>query len=304
MKTQEKNKSIKRKGKIKKIWNGVPATVKQTLFEKTLSESVFASLFFHIAGIFLIWLITFALFFFGIAPKIFPRPKQKTPDIEFNLNNSKSYAKRSSSSGPAKTIQPVSEALPPKTKEVLTHNNKMSNPSAKIPAKTQTSDFDIPMPNFKSLSSGLKTARKTSGGSSNSASQSGVTGHGFDEFASDNAASGGGGGGGFNKSATKKIVTVYDISPYVNELRRNVQWHWKTPAGGENKRVELFLRIARDGRLVILNVKRTSENADADNAALNAVRKCQPLNPLPDKYTKNYLDVIFTFGGSSVASRY
>lgn len=304
-----KNKYLRSKGKRKNSWNGVPATVRQTLFEATLYESFFTSIFWHVIGILLICLIVFCFNFFGITPKLFPKPQKTIQDIEFIIKNSSGYRVRHT-----KTISAQS-----KTEAKNTENNSVapvqedlnkdikSTKTQKTHSKSVISDFAIPVPNLKSLSSGLGNPGKAKHNASDT-EMSNSTLSGIDNAFS----SGGGlsvgtsssGKTGFDKNAARKIIAPYDISPYVNELKRNIQWNWKAPNGYGNKRVELFLRIAKDGKLIILNVKRTSEVGEVDNAALNAVKKCVPLNPLPSKYSKSYLDVIFTFASNSVGSRY
>lgn len=324
MKTQEKNKTINIfKGK----WDGVPATVRKTLFETSLYESLFTSLFWHIALIILIWLITFVFFFFGITPKLFPKPKQNVRDIEFIMKNSHisrvkySQAKTQHSSAAKASIEPKKEpekinTKVPSVKNVVskkseTHTSKSTKlaKTTKSTGQTKTTvarhsqgvpvpAFSMSMSKIKSMSSGLDgsgSSKRHGSGLASSNSSSGIN----NAFSSGNGSSG---HSGFDKNATKKVITTYNIAPYVNELKRNIRWNWKTPKS--NKRVELFLRIAKDGRLVILNVKHTSEVGEVDNAALNAVRKCLPLNPLPSKYSKSYLDVIFTFDSNSIGSRY
>ena len=91
------------------------------------------------------------------------------------------------------------------------------------------------------------------------------------------------------------ILRDPDLNPYISDLQRRIQRNWKPPKGNENKKVSLFLRIAKDGRLVILNIKNTSLNPEVDNAATNAVKKTQPLKSLPEGFHENYLDVIFNF---------
>lgn len=315
MKTLSKN---EKKYSFKIAWDGVPATVRRTLFETSLYESFFASVLWHIVGAFLIWAITFCLIFFGLAPKLFPTPKMAQKDIEFIIKNHHSgsrikHSKIKSEQPASAPIEKPSEQIPEQQNKVtpnpfptLNHTgrkNSANKTMSKSSKNTVVPAFSMPMPNLKSLSSGLGTGNGT-GRTRSHASGSGATSSGGDingAFNSDGSSSG---RSGFDKATTKKMITTFDISPYVSELKRNIRWNWKAPKGNEGKRVELFLRIAKDGKLIILNVKRTSEVGDVDNAALNAVKKCLPLNPLPAKYGKNYLDVIFTFGSNSVGSRY
>lgn len=299
MKTLTKNKNKKFKYSFKANWNGVPATVRQTLFEATLYESFFTSLVWHIIGVLLIWAITFSIMFFGLAPKLFPTPKTKIKDIEFVIKGQSTHRSRHSK---AKSVQPSNETVStPKPEQnkinsnITPQKNNDGKKNAVIP------DFSMPMPNLKSLSSGLGGSAKTSSSSTSGTSNSPISDIN-NAFSTSKGSSGS--SAGFDKNTTKKMITTYDISPYVNELKRNIKWNWKIPKGNENKRVDLFLRIAKDGRLIILNVKRTSEIGEVDNAALSAVKKCLPLSPLPAKYNKSYLDIIFTFGSNSIGSRY
>lgn len=317
----EKSRRIKAKKKVKKSWNGLPATVKWTIAEPSLYESFAASIIWHIVGLLLICLLTFLITFFGLAPKIFPKAQPKMHDIEFVLNNHTRHRihHRKIKATPS-TVDADSQAAPKSdnTNKISSSIPKASNEKqSSMPSKTNVSnrsnskssgahskstvpDFAIPMSSLKSMSSGL-------GGSGKSHRASGVNSSSSSIGGSDGGSSAGkgtSGHSGFDKNTTRKMIAPYDISPYVNELKRNVRWNWKAPKGNGNKRVELFLRIAKDGRVVILNVKRTSESGEVDNAALNAVRKCMPLSPIPTKYSKSYLDLILTFDANSISSRY
>ncbi len=290
MKTQEKN---RKKEYIKKIWNGVPATVRKSPLEDSLYKFLFKSVFGHVAGLILICMIVFLLNFFGITPKIKDNV-MKVKDIAFNLAGP---AKKGSVSQNNQNQISSESANKPKTSLIPQTKPFVQKTSSEI------SEFEIPIPNFKSMSSGINSStssrRNASGLEVSANSVSGAGG-------SDSSDASSSGGGGFNKVATKNLIVAYDISPYVNELKREIRWNWKIPPTAGGKKVELFLRIARDGRLMILNVKKTSETAEVDNAALDAVRKCLPLNPLPVKYNKGYLDLIFSFDSAinSVGSRY
>lgn len=314
MKTLTKRKYNKSDYSYKTDWNGIPATSRQSLFEVSISESVFVSLCCHVIGVLLIWLLTFTFIFFGLAPKLFPKPKPQTRDIEFIIKKQATYQikqaqlKSTQSTSEQNSIQKtesnnvstdISHTVENASKKNTTNNKKTA--SVKQPTNSVIPDFSMPMPNLKSISSNLANSGRTKSHaagietSNSSISDTGST-SGISGGTSNHT--------GFDKNSTKNIITTYDISPYINELKRTIRWNWKSPNGNENKKVELFLRIAKDGRIIILNVKRTSEIDDIDNAALTAVKKCIPLNPLPSKYSKSYLDVIFTFSSNSVSSRY
>lgn len=304
MKTVE-NKYKRYKQKIKNAWDGVPATVRRSYTDASLYQSFAASLIWHIIGGLLFWLIAFSIAFFGLTPKITQMPK----DIEFNINSHnyrhikkvKKSIKNQDSTGEVTPNPSVDNNLSKSTTvtkgQANMHKGKTGN--AKTTAGHTVSDFSIPsMSSLKSMTSGLSGSGQGKRHATGYDSSTGSSGLGISSESSS------GGNGGFNKDTTRKIISPYDISPYVNELKRNIRWNWKAPAN--NARVDLFLRIAKDGRIIILNVKRTSEKGDVDNAALNAVKRCVPLNPLPSKYNKGYLDVIFTFDPStnSVKGKY
>lgn len=301
MKIQEKSKIKTKKYKstnpFKINWNGVPATARYSLAEAYLIESVMVSVSWHILGVLLFSIIAFALSYFGLTHKLFPTPVTKTPDIEFSINSHSIHHYRSSASRQSATAQKI---VSPQTTNTPAQNNTI--PTAKSSAsKSSVPEFAIPMPKISGISSGLGSSGKSRHHSSGSSSGGPSIGDIEGAFS---AGSGTSGSSGFNKTAIKNVIATYDISPYVNELKRNIRWNWKPVSGSEGKRVELFLRIAKDGKIVILNVKKTSESGDVDNAALNAVRKSSPLNPLPSQYKKSYLDVVFTFSNNSVGSRY
>lgn len=86
-----------------------------------------------------------------------------------------------------------------------------------------------------------------------------------------------------------------DLRPYVTELQRRVLRNWNMPANDNSKKTVLFLRIAKNGNLMILNIKTPSGDTHIDELAINAVKKAQPFNPLPAGYRNAYADVIMTF---------
>lgn len=271
--------------KMANSWNGLPAFIHPYEIDNTLSNHFFLSIVSHITGFIFLWALFTTLNINEINPLI---KTDKIPkDIVFSIKDSSSPRAKKGKS--------------------LRTEIKQTNVPETIKPKTNTNDslddFSIPMPKLKPISSGSRTLGSRTG------SSSGQTTNSSGEIGHENGSAKGVGtsnGNGFDKNTARKTLIPYDISPYVNELKHNVRMNWKQPKTGEGKYVELFLRIAKDGRLIILNVKRTSEVGEVDNAALNAVRRSLPLNPLPSKYNKSYLDLVFTFNStnSSLGSRY
>ena len=318
MKTLEKNKSKQLKESF--IGRGMSVMKRHTTEEDSFFKGVLASLALHIVCALLLLLLIFILKFFNIKLALFPEQKPPMQDIEYILN-SKSMPKpkqkpqpkkiqskiesKQNMAAPKKTSQPKSTTV---TKKSSANQNPAknngaktkNNPTGKQIKSNYIPDFSSSMPKLGSISSGLgKSTTKTH--------STGVETSNASIKDADNTSTSNGNSsthGGFDKKTTKKMITTYDISPYVNELKRNIKWNWKVSKGNENKRVELFLRIAKDGKVIILNVKKTSEIGEVDNAALNAVKKCFPLNPLPSKYSRSYLDIVFVFDSNSLSSKY
>lgn len=90
-------------------------------------------------------------------------------------------------------------------------------------------------------------------------------------------------------------VNDIDFKPYMKELQRNIKSHWDPPKGNETKRVVLLFKIAKDGRLLTLNVHEPSGNLFVDKAAINAIKLATPFQPLPDKFNGESIAVQFAF---------
>lgn len=86
-----------------------------------------------------------------------------------------------------------------------------------------------------------------------------------------------------------------DFGPYMRDLQQRIKRNWDPPKGEENRRVVLMFKIARDGRLLSVNVSKSSGLAAADRAALAAVKLTAPFRPLPAEYREQSVDIQFTF---------
>ncbi len=101
-----------------------------------------------------------------------------------------------------------------------------------------------------------------------------------------------GGGGG---RAGIDAVAEPDFGPYLAELQRRIRRNWTPPEDKEDKSVVLLFTIAKDGRLMNINVKRSSGFAQADQAARAAVERSAPFRALPAEYRNSSINVEFTF---------
>ncbi len=101
-------------------------------------------------------------------------------------------------------------------------------------------------------------------------------------------------GGGGGRPGVDAIAEP-DFGPYLAELQRRIRRNWTPPDDREDKSVVLLFSISRDGRLLSVNVKRSSGFANADAAARAAVERSAPFRPLPPEYRNNSISVEFTF---------
>jgi TonB family protein len=90
------------------------------------------------------------------------------------------------------------------------------------------------------------------------------------------------------------------LKAYLMSLDKQVRSHWNPPYDRRTKQVVAFLTISKTGELLNAGVKRPSGFADADSAALAAIRQAAPFSPLPEAYTQELADVEFVFGYRAV----
>jgi len=304
----------------------IPEFIKPDNPEISFRDSFIISTAAHFLGAGFLWLIIklilFLLLFFGLNMPLKVNPEHKIQDIEFVLkkpakNQIKLSLKKSSPNiGGSKSNVKTRETnkivnrnpakITPKAhNETVSPSKKQPRKGNKPPKNDEPDAFSIPVPKIKPLSSDMGYGTQgASGYSSPASSPTDVTASGEGTGSSEDGDSAGAGrrrAGGYGKDSNiNNILKDPDLTPYINELQRKIRWNWKPPVGEENKKVELFLRIAKDGKLVILNIKKTSLNPDIDNAATNAVKKAIPLSPLPSGFRKSYLDVVFTFDYNAV----
>jgi TonB family protein len=86
-----------------------------------------------------------------------------------------------------------------------------------------------------------------------------------------------------------------DLTSYLNKLKQRVQQQWLPGMSQSNRRTVLNFTINRSGQVSNLNIVQTSGFNVTDQVALNAIQRAAPFAPLPTGYTKNYIDIEFTF---------
>ncbi len=91
------------------------------------------------------------------------------------------------------------------------------------------------------------------------------------------------------------VAADADFGPFMSDLERRIKRSWNPPRNSRSKRVVVKMYVSRDGRLVRLNVMKSSGDDIADDAALNAVRASAPFKPFPPEVREEVLPIEFTF---------
>jgi TonB family protein len=104
----------------------------------------------------------------------------------------------------------------------------------------------------------------------------------------------------YKYTSTGKFITEADFGPYMLELRNRIKKNWHPPQKEKSIEVKIIFKVLRDGNLVSTTITKSSEDKEADEAALNAIKLSAPFNPLPAEFNENSVDIEFVFGYSIV----
>jgi protein TonB len=84
--------------------------------------------------------------------------------------------------------------------------------------------------------------------------------------------------------------------PYFTHVQEKIKAKWVYPRwAGEKGDLLIAFHIAKDGKLALVEVRRSSGIPALDEAALTAVRQARPFSPVPDEVTKQTLAIDGTF---------
>ncbi|WP_335224228.1 TonB family protein [Nostoc sp.] len=86
-----------------------------------------------------------------------------------------------------------------------------------------------------------------------------------------------------------------NLTFYLKKLQQRVQQEWLPGMSDSNRRTVLNFTINRSGQVSNLNIAQTSGFSVTDEVALNAIQRSAPFAPLPTGYSKNYINIEFTF---------
>ncbi len=216
-------------------------------------------------------------------------------------NQSKPAPQKRSVSKPTPKAAPKTPNVPPRP----LFQPKPSSP----PKSISTNPFSIPAPKVKapraiapmgspvttgpigdSSPSGNPSPMMSAGGRSKSSKGSRGSGYSVGGGNPGNP-----GPGNNNGNPGIDAIKEPDFGPYMRELQRRIKRNWHPPRGNESKRVVLLFKVSKDGKLLRLNINKSSGVASADDAALEAIRMSAPFRPLPPEYQGNDIDIQFTF---------
>lgn len=99
------------------------------------------------------------------------------------------------------------------------------------------------------------------------------------------------------QSATPGVDVAEDIDfgPFMADLEKRIKRNWVPPRGAESRKVVLLFFLGRDGKVVKVEVKKSSGDKEADESAAQAVLAFSPFMVFPPKVKEDVLPVEFTF---------
>ena len=89
--------------------------------------------------------------------------------------------------------------------------------------------------------------------------------------------------------------TEFDYPDYLIEMRDRIYKNWKYPQLRESLMATVYFRISKDGRILVIQIKKKTGNVRFDRSAWTAVQKSNPFSPLPEDFTEQELGVHFNF---------
>jgi TonB family protein len=100
-----------------------------------------------------------------------------------------------------------------------------------------------------------------------------------------------------NLGFVPKVVDV-DYSAYMSKLQKRIRQFWFPPRELKSQKTAIAFKILRDGSVPVQKISKTSDVAAIDNAAMAAIKKAAPFEPLPKGAPKD-IDIDFVFDFNS-----
>ena len=86
-----------------------------------------------------------------------------------------------------------------------------------------------------------------------------------------------------------------DFGPYMKRMQDKIKSYWAPPAMDLNAQIVVKYRIMKNGSLDSYGISASSGSQELDNAAIEALKKAAPFEPLPEGFNKESILVQFTF---------
>jgi len=97
------------------------------------------------------------------------------------------------------------------------------------------------------------------------------------------------------KDAGVDVAQDVDYGPFMADLQKRISRNWIPPRGMESRKVLLLFYVQRDGKVVKVEVEKSSGDQAADRSAIEAVQVSAPFMALPPQIKEDLLPVEFTF---------
>jgi len=91
------------------------------------------------------------------------------------------------------------------------------------------------------------------------------------------------------------VAQDVDYGPFMADLQKRIRRNWIPPRGMESRKLVLMFYVQRDGKVVKVEVEKSSGDPDADRSAIEAVQVSSPFMTLPPQIKEDVLPVEFTF---------
>lgn len=88
--------------------------------------------------------------------------------------------------------------------------------------------------------------------------------------------------------------------PYVKKLEDNIKHNWNPPKDTNYKEVVVRFVILKDGTLFGTKIIKSSGTLLVDNAAIEAIQKTSPYQPLPEQFERESLPIEYTFSTNAL----
>lgn len=82
---------------------------------------------------------------------------------------------------------------------------------------------------------------------------------------------------------------------YYGLIRDRIQENWRYPYRDDKVMIIVYIKLARDGRVISSRIEESSGNGLFDESLLSAIKKASPFAPLPQGFQDEYLEAELRF---------